>query len=180
MAKKPKRIIITGEKQSGKSTLATHLALFLQQQHLTVSGFIARGLWQGNTRTGFDLVDLETGKVFDLARRNPFAGREEPTGFRFMEPGISAGTAALEKALHQSSDVLFIDEIGKLEIDGLGWSSWLTPALGALTSIHIWIVRSAFVKTVCRIWECDPTVIVSTGENNAMSKLETICTRWME
>ncbi len=173
----PERIIITGEKQSGKSTLAEKLARYLIQKNFKVSGIIALGHWKDNQRSKFDLLNLNTQRACPLAERIKTPDREKITGFNFFKSGLAAGKAALDPKNCQTSDFIFIDEIGKFEINGHGWSALLSPALTVNRAVHIWVVRQAFINEVCRLWKVENTQIVSTDTENAFSRLKHICSK---
>lgn len=175
MTDNAKRIIITGEKQSGKSSLARDLAARLKENNLAVTGFIARGLWENSERKGFNLHNLKTGTVTPLARRAAPDRGYGNTGFAFMEAGEKAGREALDETHCRKSDAIFIDEVGKLELKGLGWSSFLNPVLKHTAALHIWIVRTPFVKEVCSIWQVQNTSIVTAEDPNAATALKQIC-----
>jgi nucleoside-triphosphatase THEP1 len=64
-----KRIIITGKRHSGKTTLALALVRALERSGRSVAGILAPGYWKDGLRDGFDLVNLATGRVVPLARR---------------------------------------------------------------------------------------------------------------
>ncbi len=91
MNDRPRVIIITGDTQSGKTTLAEALTGWMKQQGINVAGIIARGLWRNNQRSGFDLVEPGNDHVTSLARRNPDPDKDALTGFTFFDQGLAAG-----------------------------------------------------------------------------------------
>ncbi|MEA1968218.1 MAG: nucleoside-triphosphatase [Thermodesulfobacteriota bacterium] len=174
MSNSLKRVIITGEKQSGKSTLAAQLAAALKDKNVKIAGIIAKGIWKNNIREGFNLMDLKTGKSYPLAKRMEKPGKNSITGFEFLETGIAAGSRALNLEQCQDADVIFVDEIGRLEIKSLGWSLLLAPVLSIQSAAHIWIVRKKFVKEICSIWKVEHTEIINVDDKNALNRLKKI------
>jgi len=168
-------IIITGDVQSGKSTFAMELAMHLVQKKQKIAGIIAKGLWKDNLRSGFNLIDLSTNQQVPLARRKIKFKKSHVTPFDFFEDGMDFGANALDKKKCCFSNIIFIDEIGKLELIGFGWASLLNPLLTIKSATHIWIVRENFVNEVCINWNLKNVQIVRVNEQNALERLITLC-----
>lgn len=166
-----KRIVITGPLQSGKSTLAAGLAAALRQQGASIAGIIAHGLWKQGLRDGFVIEDLSSGTRTPLAKRrhtpDPFTG----ASFSFSARGMAAGKAALDRTLCSGAAVIFVDEIGKLEVKGRGWASCLPPLLTLHGTIHIWVVREQLVEEVCHLWPVPDTRVIRADDPAAPEKL---------
>ncbi len=168
-------IILTGKIQSGKSTLAMKLAIYLKQKGKRVSGVIAKGLWKNNLRHGFDLLDLFTNSQTPLARRKEIADIQGVTRFKFFDSGLEFGARALDYKKCHNSEIIFVDEIGKLELAGGGWASLLKPLLSIKTAVHIWIVRENLIDDVCKSWKLDHVTIANVNEKNILNKLKCLC-----
>ncbi|GAU07401.1 nucleoside-triphosphatase [Desulfoplanes formicivorans] len=167
---KPTTIILTGAPQSGKSTL---LARALDRlSDLKTTGFLAKGLWKNNLREGFDLVDLTTGKTTPLARRNPLAP-PKTIPFTFFREGMEAGNKALDPAKCKHADLVCVDEVGKLEMQGRGWARLLGPLLQLEHPVHLWVVRQELVHPVSCIWSLQNPVIVDVHDPTALELLVT-------
>ncbi len=171
-----KRIIITGQKQSGKSTLAAQLADALKKQKIKIAGIIAQGIWENNRRVGFDLINLKTGQSFPLARRIKTPDKNAVTCFKFFKTGLDAGFFALSLDQCKDADIIFVDEIGKLEIKKLGWSNLLFSVLKIDSAVHVWIVRDIFIKKICSIWQVKNTEIIHINSQNPLNRMIKICT----
>ena len=126
--------IITGDKCSGKSTRLLEISKTIPNPE----GFISI-----RTENGYSLLDLSRGKASLLMTDEPlFTDR-----FRrwyFDQKLFDAANSRLESI---SSGTVFIDEIGRLELDGGGFA----PALRALRSHDIDLiiaVRDVFLQDV--------------------------------
>jgi nucleoside-triphosphatase THEP1 len=168
-------IIITGDVQSGKSTLAMELAIHLMQKKQKIAGIIAKGLWKDNVRSGFNLIDLSTNQQAPLARRKKDLKKGHVTPFDFFKAGMDFGANALEKKKCCNSNIILVDEVGKLELRGLGWACFLNPLLTIKSATPIWIVRENLVNDVCINWNLNNVQIVRVNEKNALERLIALC-----
>lgn len=163
-------IIITGDPQSGKSTLLEKLVPVLKRQHIRPAGILAKGLWENAIRSGFDLIDLKSNESVPLARRLKEC-EASSVPFEFFPSGIQAGCRALSKASCAGADVVIVDEVGHLEMAGKGWAPFLTPLLRLETIVHIWVIRTTLVDRACRIWNLDRPPVVRSNEPDALDNL---------
>jgi nucleoside-triphosphatase THEP1 len=174
-----RRIIITGDVQSGKSTLAALLVQHLKHKNIRAAGIIARGLWKDDKRDGFDIVDLSTGQTTPLARRIPRTDMRNisQTPFKFLETGVATGRKALSLEQCTHAGLILVDEIGKLEVRRLGWAPCLAPLLALSQTVHVWIVREHLVKEIRRIWQVAKTEVIHVTDPDALQKLITACVK---
>jgi len=166
----PRMILITGDPQSGKSTLLETLISVLRGQHITTAGILAKGLWDSGVRSGFHLIDLKRNERVQLARRLTHR-KKDSIAFEFFPSGIQAGQRALSRASCAGADVVIVDEVGRLETDGKGWAPLLPPLLKLDDMIHLWVVRTRLVETVCRIWHLNRPHIVRADAPGALDDL---------
>lgn len=174
-----RRIILTGAVQCGKSALAEKLINRLKEKNIAMAGILARGLWKNNKREGFDLMDIQTGKVTPLARLSAesVTQNHDQIPFSFFESGVTAGFNALSFDRCKNASVIIVDEVGKLESKGLGWTPCLAPLLTLSRACHIWIVREKLVRPICRIWPVEQTIIIHADAPDAFLNLKTACAK---
>lgn len=123
----PRLTIITGQKDSGKSTV------FLQRYRLARHGvgiFSCKKILAGRV-WGYDLVLLPQEEQIP-----PFAllSEQTPTDVPGLRHGMFwfssvAFWQAIDSMLHSSSDTYWIDEVGKIEIDNKGFAPLLHDAI---------------------------------------------------
>jgi nucleoside-triphosphatase THEP1 len=134
-------IIVTGKVNSGKTTILEKLALDEKSKGISPSGIIARGVFEGKTKVGFDVKDLSTDISMPLAR----IGRMADHGFSAGKYSFS--TQAFKFAQRailsfSSKGVVFIDEVGPLELKGDGYADCLKVLLDSDISRLYVAVRS--------------------------------------
>lgn len=163
---RPPVFIITGRHGSGKSELVMELTARLRTSGKKPAGICAVGLWENGKRAGFDLVDLSGGQRTPLCRRGGAAGAETAGEFQFRREGLAAGHAALSEGALSGADLVFMDEIGFLELDGKGWARRLEElASGGLPLVLV--VRDYLLDQVRERWVLRGPRIWKTGEITA-------------
>ena len=143
---RPPVFIITGSHGSGKSEMVMKLAELLRAAGKTPGGISAAGFWENGLRSGFDLVNLSTGGGVPLCRRGP-GGSIRAGEFRFFDEGLAAGLSALSSAGLADADIVFVDEVGFLELDGGGWAAPLSELLRGRKPLVL-VVRDYLVERV--------------------------------
>lgn len=168
----PTIIFISGPLHAGKTTLAKNLADRLKAENIRVKGFLALGEWAGTVRLGFKLLELSTSQIFPLATYDPSLHTAIP--FAFSPEGIARGKRALSPDTCRDAQVVFLDEIGKLELSDKGWAPCLEPLLTLPGILHIWIVRDTLIDSVCDKWKIKP-LVVSAQQPGALEALLKKC-----
>ncbi len=136
--------MITGGIGAGKTRVAEGIAAALVTNGIAVGGVLSPRVMQGNETVGYTVRDLTT------RQERPFAGREPPgirVGKFFIDPvGLIFARDAIDRAVRTAA-VVFIDEVGKLEIAGAGLAAGVEAALTG-TAVPILLVRTEFVAEV--------------------------------
>lgn len=133
-----KIIIISGKQGEGKTSYCAQLAEQFHEQGLEVGGFIAPGKWKEEQRFSFDLFDLVSQDIMPFASREKQEGWEKIHSFYFNPEAIKKGEDLLK--IHSLyCNWVFIDEIGKFEMQGRIWG----PILKELLAKNINLVISA-------------------------------------
>jgi nucleoside-triphosphatase THEP1 len=138
-------VFLIGESGSGKTTAALRCAQKAWQGNWNIGGFVALGDFVENVRDSFTLLDLATGRKELLARRDLVSEmRQGPFGF--TQQGLALGHSAIRSALELRANLVVIDEVGPLELNGGGWAEDLAlvrdhaPAHVLLT-VRPWLVE---------------------------------------
>jgi|AntAceMinimDraft_8_1070364.scaffolds.fasta_scaffold01364_11 nucleoside-triphosphatase THEP1 len=137
-------IIIHGQIGAGKTHLAQDLAAALDKNKIRVGGIISPRILDSVETIGYRVRDIETGEERSLAALNPPGIRIGK--FYLSEDGLFFARAAIEHAA-TTAQVVFLDEVGRLELAGQGHA----PALWALLrseAIPVLFVRTTFVEHI--------------------------------
>ena len=164
-------ILVTGDLHIGKTSLISEFLETPLAASYRIAGILAKGLWKDNLRDGFDLVDLSTGRTTPLARRRKHQDPIEKIMFDFFNLGMQAGAEALSPAVCKTSDLVIVDEVGKLEARGKGWGDHLDLLLDEKIRLFIWVVRRESLDQIIERFQLDAPVIVDVQQPNALQRL---------
>ena len=153
---KPLRILLVGERKSGKTTCCLRTITLLRENKLRPGGVVCPKLLDDSgTVTGIEVLDIlddppsrEVLAWTDHSMDGPRTG-----GYHFSPRGLAFARSALETGVRQG-DVVFADELGPLEMRGEGFSNLLDLARSPSTPPMVIVVRTDLVSAVCK--ELDP------------------------
>ncbi len=138
----PKVCIISGAVGEGKTSFLLELADELKNQGIKVGGFLSLRIMEDEKTTGYDLLDLRTNEKHSFLRSNSEEKGTNRIGrFTINNDGLNAGRQILAEANCNNFDVIFIDEVGKLELKGGGWANQLRKLLDSNNARIILAIR---------------------------------------
>lgn len=170
-------ILVSGEKHCGKSTLVERFIASLAGRGLRIGGILAKGLWEDNVRAGFDLVNLAEGSITPLARRRQHPHPQHKLMFDFLDTGIKAGAQALDAASCSQTDIVVVDELGRLEARGKGWAPYVKALLALKAPLFIFIVRLDCLQRICDLFGFYNAPVIDAREPHALDHLRTVAER---
>lgn len=149
--------LITGPRNSGKTTFCQRFIERVRACGWQVSGIVTVGEWREGEKRALYAQDLATGEQRLLAQRKS-AG--EP--WDFVEATLAWGNEVFARAI--PTDLLVVDELGPLEwCEGRGW----TGAFGAIDSgqyrMALVVVRPELIVWAQRRWPHSRLCQTSSG-----------------
>lgn len=111
-----KRVVISGLRGTGKTSLLMALIKEFQCSDIDVKGIVSPGVFDGEKKIAIEMMDLAAGESRLFAR----LAEETTTDLQFGDWSFSQETlqwANQRLASIESADVLVMDEIGPLELD---------------------------------------------------------------
>ena len=152
--------LITGGIGAGKTQTAEKIAAELKHRGITVGGILSPRVMEGKETVGYTVCDLTTGDERLFARLT-LPGI--PVGRFFIDSaGLQFARAAIRYAA-QKAQVVFIDEVGRLELDGNG----LADAVWAVLTgnvLPILLVRADLLTKVIRFFALSKFVKIDIGK----------------
>ena len=161
----PEVIIITGQKNTGKTKLCLRLIEMLHQQNRQVSGLISPGFYQAGQKTGILVQDIASGDQKQLAIYDPGWDPQVPKRlWRFDMQVVEWGNQRLKTAVN--IDVLLIDELGYLELEeNRGWTACLDLLDSKNYHYAVVVVRPDLLETARLRWQSNFFVTVEPDSN---------------
>ena len=156
----PRVVVLTGERCSGKTTLATAAVARLRASGIAVGGVLAPGTIRDGARYSFDLADVASGETVAFGCREPRDGWLEERCFWVNPAAVALGRAALSRG---GLEVTVVDEVGPWELGGSGWA----PELDALVERDgrvLLVVRHECLPRVLSRWRLDAAMVFDVAE----------------
>lgn len=167
------QFILTGEPNQGKTTKLHQILTRLNTLGVKTCGFLAPGYWENNQKTGFDLLNLETGKRLALARAENFPQAIHHGRYSFNLEALHEGESILEKATINTCDLVVIDEIGRFELAGSVWHKSLSNLQTKPEIPILIVVRSSLIAKVNEFFHIkEPTTFqFHTPDNDIINSI---------
>jgi nucleoside-triphosphatase THEP1 len=142
--------ILTGPVGGGKTTFLKSAVDRLHLRGIPLDGYLSERVMEGKAVFGYDLVDLRSGG------RRPFLRRRD----RREGPGIGPyvlnpdGWTAAQKIIGRSraSELLVIDELGRLELEGTGVWPAAAPVFADGRRACLVVIRKALLDDFGTRW----------------------------
>lgn len=115
--------ILTGEVGSGKTSFLRGLVNELRKAGVPFDGFLSLRVITSGETEGYDLLDIRDGRSLPLLRRTSSGEGQKVGPYVMNQKGLALGNDIIRRS--RVGDLLIVDEIGHLELEGRGF--W--PAL---------------------------------------------------
>ena len=169
---KPQVVIITGEIQQGKTTFTQNIISELKRRRIKVAGFFSIGIDENGIRNGFNLSDIESGKLIELCSDKKDEKRLRLGRFYFNPEALSLGNEILKPANIADKQLIVIDEIGPLEVKGQGWCRAIDDLTVNFTIPQLWVVRKSLVQKISRKWNIGDAYIFDIADSTTTEVVE--------
>jgi nucleoside-triphosphatase THEP1 len=166
--------VLTGRINQGKTSFTLQLIEMLQNQGLTVRGFVTMGNTNDSYRNAYKIKNLQSGEETALCSTQPDLAKPNYGRFYFEESGIEKGCNIIAQTLTQPADLLVIDELGPMEINNRGWAPAVESVVKENSTAQFWVVREKLVKPMMRKWNVGDIVVFELGADSADYIAETI------
>ena len=148
--------LVTGRVQGGKTSYLTELAELVKDKGSKVGGFLSPGSFESGKRSGFRLKNLLTGSELPMAAVRETPGWVRYRRFWFNPDAFRTGREWISASLAEKVDLLMIDEVGPMELEGSGWYESLNFLRQLSLPIQVWSVRESLVTELMEQW--DPAI----------------------
>lgn len=139
------RLLVTGESGSGKTSWCEEYIDQHRKSGSTVGGILSPAIEKHGQRVGSNALDLLTGQEVPfagLSHHNSFKEGDKVGDYTISRDGILFACDAIERAVKSKCDLVVIDEVGPLELQGKGLMPAVELALASAINVLI-VVRSS-------------------------------------
>ncbi len=110
------KIGLTGKPGVGKTETLLKIVDMLREEGYTVGGMVTRSIFEGGERVGFTVEDVATGDSRVFAHENISSRHRVGKYGVDLKALEDVGVKAIKRALEES-DIVVIDEIGRMEVE---------------------------------------------------------------
>lgn len=150
--------IVSGEKESGKTTFLINILSLLQLNGFLAGGFVALHNIESDC---YEIKDVKTNETTPLMQRVA-SFEERPHHFKFFPKGVEMGNDCMKRLLIHPPDIAMIDEIGGYELRGKLWSSSFTQLVESSIPL-VFSVKDRLLHKVVSKWDIEPTYVFSSA-----------------
>jgi nucleoside-triphosphatase len=119
------KVLITGPPRCGKSTLITKLISYYKSKDYVLGGFLTPEVKEAGKRIGFNIKDIQSGKISLLARKGIYNTKYQLGNYSIFIEDFNNYLKNLQSYNLKTIDLLVIDEIGKMELHSQLFLSFL-------------------------------------------------------
>jgi len=152
LSQRPQVVIITGDVHEGKTSFAKEVISRLSANNIRIGGFLSQGINENGKRVGFNLYDIESGTEIELCSDKNDNKLINFGRYYFSNEALERGLKLLKTDNLAGKQLIVIDEIGPLELKGLGWSSAIETLCQNSSLPQLWVVRKNILKKIIRRW----------------------------
>lgn len=166
--------IVTGDRNEGKTSFLRRLIHYLKHPDKRINGFISPGKINKSGSKDFILQFLTEKQSVHLASREKYPGYDRCGAFFFNPKAVNKGKAIIEESLKSMSNIIIMDEIGPVELQGEVWHDPLKDIIKNYTGILIITVRKEMLERVKEYFEIVNPFIVDIKKINPEKAAEII------
>ncbi len=148
----PSVLIITGSIGEGKTSYLTKIVDDFKDHGVGVKGILTKRIVDGDQTVGYSVISISCGEERALLDSRKEIGNEKIGRFFMNIEGFRFGREKIEES-KENSQLIIVDEVGKLELSGGGWHSELEKTIKTLSKPLMISVRRDFVQAVISHYE---------------------------
>ncbi|MEN6561285.1 MAG: nucleoside-triphosphatase [Acidobacteriota bacterium] len=162
-------LVLTGPVHGGKTTLLAGCLASWRARGLACDGFLSPAA-AGGAGTGYDLLEIGTGRRRPYLRRDVEAGAERVGPYIFVPEALERARAILRDARPQG--LLVVDEAGPLELAGGGLWAALRGALAVRSGSSLLVIREDILDDFAALLARPVSAVVDVRDPAARASLE--------
>jgi len=166
--------VITGKIHGGKTGYLTQLVTLLINRGLSIGGFLCPGSFSDGERTEFSLKNIVNSTEVAMASSTETASWFRYRRFWFNPDAFKQGQEWIASSLSMDPDVMVIDEVGPMELQGKGWNESLELLQDSILPLQLWNVREPLLWEVVQRWDIPTERVIHIDRMEAGKAAEMI------
>ncbi len=158
-------IIITGEKNEGKTSFIKDTISLLTEHKINFGGVLSEKQLVDNNCIGYDIVDIKSDFKTPFLQQGDMLNSENNIRWTIVKQGLEFGKQSLKKSV-KNNDVIIVDEIGLLELQNKGWSDFLKAIKNHQKKTYILSVRKMFVDDLISKYNWENPIIIDISNSS--------------
>jgi len=169
----PQIIIISGEKNEGKTTFIKSVLSEINNNKIKVGGIISEKTFDDEKLIGYDIIDIESGRDSAFLRKGEYENCDRIKKFSILNTGLDFGKKTLKDASTNDS-LMIIDEVGQLELWDKGWHQTISDLNKSKVRTLIITIRTEFVEEIINKYNFKKTEVFNVSKNSPKELLDLI------
>lgn len=161
--------ILSGQVQTGKTTLLRKITLELKKRGIGVGGFLNLSVYENDKIIGYDLYDLKEETQHPFLRKGGRTHWEKIGPYSFIPDTLERARSILLQA--ESNDICFVDEVGPYELEGKGLWPTLATILERRIPVLFLTVRTGLLNAFLEKLEKNVDKIFDVKDEEALPKI---------
>ncbi|HEX9903317.1 MAG TPA: nucleoside-triphosphatase [Acidobacteriota bacterium] len=161
-------LILTGGVHSGKTSLLKNAIAFLQGRQVRLAGYLSEPVREGERILGYDLVEIGGGR-FPFLRAGRVPDRQQVGPFFLEREGLRQAERIIRQA--PQGDLLIVDEVGPLELEGRGVRPALEKALSSRPGPVLLVIRESILDELVASLGLQSARVIPVGRRDAADEL---------
>ena len=167
----PEIFVVKGKVDSGKTTLIKGLIENLSNKNITIGGIYTQKIFENEEKIGYDVIDIKTNTAETFLRTNHCNTCEKIGMFSIFPEGVKKGEQSLNSENTANYQLIVIDEVGLLELNGKGWAKCLDQLIQSGKNHLLIAVRDKFSEAVLNKWKIQHAIVLEvSGNTSAIEK----------
>ena len=159
-------VIITGPAGCGKTSCLTRLAEQWKQKHIRIDGILAPSVTRNNDLRQYNLRFIATGRELPFASSANNKNSVQTGKFYFNSETLATGKRYLASIPLDKTDILIMDEIGPLELEGKMWANEFSAILASDHPVLVVSMRPAIVQQALKKWKLKGSLIIECRQKH--------------
>jgi len=160
-----KIFIVTGSKGEGKTTQIQKIVVALKNQNISIGGILSPRVMENGATAGYDIQDIMTNERVAFLRKTSDERSPGIGSYSILPEGMKKGCQALKNS-QNNTQVVVIDEVGRLELNNKGWAENIHRLLNGSKCPLILSVRERFMEEIIDKWHLKDYTIWRVSEND--------------